>query len=95
MNTKLLCALAAACALAACWPCAFDTTSCVHECATTADCPSGLVCVHEHAHDLDTDTCEAPCELPDGGRRGFNCPDSPLGTACRTDDGQPFCAPEI
>ena len=56
-------------------------TSCVRECSTTADCASGQDCVHEHVHDADRDTCEAPC-------------DSPLGTACTTDDGQPFCPPE-
>ena len=95
MRTTLLILAAGACLLAACWPCMPNGTSCVRDCSTTADCPSGQVCVHEHAHDADRDTCEAPCDLPDGGRRTFTCPDSPLGTSCTTDDGQPFCPPEI
>lgn len=68
-------------------------TTCIHECTTSKDCADGLVCVHEHAHDLLLDTCEAPCTYSDAGTPSFSCPDSPLGTACTTDDGQPFCPP--
>ena len=81
--------------LLACMPCSFDSSACVHECSTSRDCPSGQVCVHEHAHDLDLDTCENPCTYTDAGMASFRCLDSPLGTACRTDDGTPFCPPKI
>lgn len=92
-TTLLILAAAGACALAACWPCMPDGTSCVRECSTSGDCLAGQVCVHEHAHDLDLDTCEAPCTYSDAGTPSFSCPDSPLGAACTTDDGQPFCPP--
>ncbi|GMU04680.1 hypothetical protein [Corallococcus caeni] len=64
-------------------------TTGTHSCDTNADCPEGRVCIHEHAHDIDADTCQQPCadssqcDAPDV----CACPDSPSGTACRTDDG--------
>ena len=98
MRTILLALVAAAvCVLAACSPCSFSlhNLGCVHECSTTADCDAGMVCVHEHAHDLELDTCEAPCTYSDAGAPSFSCPDSPSGTACKNDDGTPFCPPKF
>ncbi|RKH67292.1 hypothetical protein [Corallococcus llansteffanensis] len=60
------------------------------ECDDTSDCTSpGDVCVHEHAHDVDADTCEYPCTDSSQCRQGESCtcPDSPSGQACKTDDG--------
>jgi hypothetical protein len=82
-------------ALSGCNLCLRGDASCVHECNTSADCADGKVCVHEHAHDADRDTCENPCVYDEAGHPNFYCPDSPLGTACRTDDDQPFCPPML
>lgn len=86
---RYLLGLAALLALAGC------ASSGTHTCDTNADCAEGLVCIHEHAHDIDADTCQRPCkdssdcEAPDT----CACPDSPAGTACETDDGgfSKFC----
>ncbi|WP_147444348.1 MULTISPECIES: hypothetical protein [Corallococcus] len=60
-----------------------------HECDDTSDCVSGEVCVHEHAHDIEADTCERPCTDSSQCTQGesCSCPDSPSGQACKTDDG--------
>lgn len=69
----------------------------LHECDESKDCARGLVCVHEHAHDINADTCETPCtdasQCPEG--YGCSCPDSPLGGACTTDNGVAtfYCTP--
>jgi hypothetical protein len=61
----------------------------VHECDDSRDCASGKICVHEHAHDIDDDTCETPCTSASQCPAGYSCscPDSPSGEACKTDDG--------
>ncbi|NOK33015.1 hypothetical protein D7W79_03865 [Corallococcus exercitus] len=46
-----------------------------HSRATNEGCAEALIRIHEHAHDINANTCERPC------------PGSPGGSACRTDDG--------
>jgi hypothetical protein len=91
-SLKIILLVAAAALLAGC-PCLPGQTACRYECGTTAQCPTGKVCVHEHAHGGNLDTCEDPCTHSDAGVPSYQCPDSPAGSACTTDDGGVFCAP--
>lgn len=53
------------------------------DCATSAECRGGRVCVHQHTSEIDQDTCEAPCTDP-----RLNGPDTgcDAGAVCSSGD---------